>query len=63
MLKDVQGEKDLRNIPLRQVGIKNLRWPLVVRNRENGVQHTVADVAMAVALPHDMRGTHMSRFV
>ena len=63
MLKDVQGEKDIRNIPLRKVGIKNLRWPVIVRNMGEGVQHTVADVSMAVDLPHDMRGTHMSRFV
>lgn len=63
MLKDVQGEKDIRNIPLRHVGIKNLRWPIIVKDKEKGIQHTVADITMAVDLPHDMRGTHMSRFV
>jgi len=63
MLKDVQGEKDIRNITLKHVGIKNLRWPIIVKDREKGIQHTVADIAMAVDLPHNMRGTHMSRFV
>ena len=63
MLKDVQSEKDLRHIPLRRVGIRGLRWPLQLLDRAEGVQHTVARVNMAVALPQEERGTHMSRFV
>lgn len=62
-LKDVQAEQDGRNIPLKHVGIKDLRWPLVLRDRRTGEQHTVARVAVAVDLPRDLRGTHMSRFV
>lgn len=63
MLKDVQGESDLRKIPLKHVGIRNLHWPISMRDKEKGVQNTVANISMAVDLPHDMRGTHMSRFV
>lgn len=62
-LKDVQSEHDLRHIPLKHAGIKNLRWPITLKDREHGEQHTVAQVSMSVDLPHDMRGTHMSRFV
>ncbi len=62
-LKDVQSEKDLRQIPLKHVGIKDLRWPLELRDKKHGTQHSVAKVTLAVDLPHDMRGTHMSRFV
>ncbi len=62
-MKDVQGEKDLRRVPLKHVGIKDLRWPVELRDKTKGTQHTVAKVALAVDLPHDMRGTHMSRFV
>ena len=62
-LKDVQSEQDGRNIPLKHVGIKDLRWPLVLRDRQKGEQHTVATVSLAVDLPRDLRGTHMSRFV
>ncbi len=62
-MKDVQSEKDARRIPLKHVGIKNLRWPIVLRDRARGVQHSVAQVTLAVDLPHDLRGTHMSRFV
>lgn len=62
-MKDVQGEKDLRCVPLKHVGIKDLRWPIELRDKTKGTQHTVAKVTLAVDLPHDMRGTHMSRFV
>ena len=62
-LKDVQSEQDRRNIPLKHAGIKNLRWPVTLKDKERGEQHTVAQVSMSVDLPHDLRGTHMSRFV
>lgn len=62
-MKDVQNEKDLRCVPLKHVGIKDLRWPIKLRDKKKGTQHTVARVMAAVDLPHDMRGTHMSRFV
>jgi len=63
MLKDVQGEVDSRQVPLKHVGIKNLRWPIIMKDKTKGTQHTVAEITMAVDLPHDLRGTHMSRFV
>ena len=63
-MKDVQGELDRRNIPLKHVGIKDLRWPIgIPTDKEKGTQNTVATVSLAVDLPHDLRGTHMSRFV
>lgn len=62
-MKDVQSQKDLRNVALKYVGIDELRWPLQLRDKQRGVQHTVAKVSLAVDLPQDTRGTHMSRFV
>ena len=62
-MKDVHSEKDLRCIPLKHVGIKDLRWPIELKDKQHGTQHSVAKVTLAVDLPHDMRGTHMSRFV
>lgn len=62
-MKDVQGELDRRNIPLKHVGIKDLRWPIALKDKEKGTQNTIATVSLAVDLPHDLRGTHMSRFV
>lgn len=62
-MKDVQSEKDYRNIPLKNVGIKNLKWPITVKDKEDGIQHTIASFSLSVDLPGNIRGTHMSRFV
>ncbi len=62
-MKDVQNQRDTRNIPIDKVGIKSLRYPVTVRDRRDGYQATVATVNMYVDLPHEYKGTHMSRFV
>jgi GTP cyclohydrolase I len=63
MMKDIQNQRDFRNIPIDKVGIKNLRYPITVLDRKNGFQQTVASINMYVDLPHRYKGTHMSRFV
>ncbi len=62
-LQDVQGEKDGRNIAIDKVGIKDILHPVKVANRSGGSQSTVAKFNMYVGLPHNFKGTHMSRFV
>ena len=62
-MKDIQNQRDYRQIPIDKVGIKNIRYPITVLDRSNNVQHTVASINMYVALPHSYKGTHMSRFV
>jgi len=62
-MKDIQNERDFRNIRIDKVGIKNLRYPITVLDRKEGFQHTVASINMYVDLPHKYKGTHMSRFV
>ena len=62
-LRDIQNEPDNRNLPINKVGVKNISYPVVVLDRAEGSQHTVARVNMYVDLPHHFRGTHMSRFV
>ncbi len=62
-LTDTQNEHDNRRIPIDRVGVRNLRFPLRIRDRDQAEQHTVATVALAVDLPHQYKGTHMSRFV
>lgn len=61
-IADVQSSYDKRNMPINQVGIKDLCLPIVIASAE-GTQHTVAHFAMTVALPANQKGTHMSRFV
>jgi GTP cyclohydrolase I len=62
-VEDVQARADHRRIPINQVGIKDIRHPVKVKDRSNGEQHTIASFNMYVNLPHDFKGTHMSRFV
>lgn len=62
-LPDTQNQTDIRDIPINKAGIKNLKYPITVKDRDGGVQHTVATVAMTVDLPKEFKGTHMSRFV
>jgi len=63
VIADVQNSKDTRHIPINKVGIKDIRHPVKVRDRSEGEQHTIANFNMYVNLPHDFKGTHMSRFV
>ena len=60
---DVQNDK--ASVPLRidRVGVKDFRLPLVVSDRREGHQHTVARVDLGVELPAQFKGTHMSRFI
>ena len=62
-IEDVQGSPDVRRIPIDKVGIKGIRHPVRVLDRSTGRQETVANFNMYVDLPHDFKGTHMSRFV
>lgn len=63
MLHDTQNQRDARGIAIDRVGVKNLRFPLKIRDRDHAEQSTVATVSLAVDLPHQYKGTHMSRFV
>ena len=62
-MKDVQNHPDTRNMPIDRVGVCDLRYPITVMDRENRQQSTTARLSMSVSLPHDFKGTHMSRFI
>jgi len=62
-IEDVQNSNDSRQIAIDKVGIKDIRHPVKVRDRSGGDQHTIANFNMYVNLPHNFKGTHMSRFV
>jgi GTP cyclohydrolase I len=62
-IADVQSSLDTRRIAIDRVGIKAIRHPVKVADKDGGVQHTVAVFNMYVNLPHNFKGTHMSRFV
>jgi GTP cyclohydrolase IB len=62
-LKDTQNERDDRRLAIDKVGVKGLRFPVEVRDKDGSVQRTVATAALTVDLPEHFKGTHMSRFV
>lgn len=62
-IPDVQSSEDTRRLAIDRVGIKAIRHPVRVADKGGGVQHTIATFNMYVELPHNFKGTHMSRFV
>lgn len=62
-MKDIQKHRDSRNIDIDQVGVKGIRYPITVLDKNMGEQQTVARINMYVNLPRYYKGTHMSRFV
>src|SRR5215471_13986849 len=62
-IPDVQKSEDRRKLAIDQVGIKAIRHPIKVAERSGGAQSTIATFNMYVGLPHQFKGTHMSRFV
>ena len=62
-MKDIQSQSDNRRINIRRVGIKEISYPITVLDKARQEQKTVARVNMYVNLPHQFKGTHMSRFI
>lgn len=62
-MPDMQQSRDTRNIAIDKVGVKDIRYPIIVLDKNKGRQHTVARVNMYVDLPEQFKGTHMSRFI
>lgn len=62
-MQDIQNEYDQREISIDQVGVKDLDYPITIEDKAQGYQTTVARITMSVHLPHQFRGTHMSRFI
>jgi GTP cyclohydrolase I len=62
-IADVQNQVSPRIIDIDKVGVKNISYPIVVLDKFNGTQNTVARINMYVNLPYRHKGTHMSRFI
>ena len=60
---DVQSEEDTRAVPLQKVGVKGVKYPVTVLDKTSKKQQTTATVDLFVNLPHNYKGTHMSRFI
>jgi len=62
-MRDVQNEPANHSVEVDKVGVKDVKYPIVVKDKAKREQHTVADINIYVNLPHRFRGTHMSRFI
>ncbi|MBI5563059.1 MAG: GTP cyclohydrolase I FolE2 [Deltaproteobacteria bacterium] len=62
-MRDIQAGPDYRRIAIDKVGVKDISYPIIVLDKKNKTQHTIASINMYVDLPHQFKGTHMSRFV
>ena len=62
-IADVQSILDTRRIAINRAGIRAIRHPVRIADKDDGIQHTIAVFNMYVNLPHNFKGVHMSRFV
>ena len=60
---DIQSTQDTREVPLQKVGVKNVKYPRQVLDKSRKTQSTTGTVNLFVNLPHNFKGTHMSRFI
>ncbi len=60
---DIQATPDERNIPIDKVGVRGVKYPIVVLDRIKDRQHSIGNFTLTVDLPHEFKGTHMSRFL
>ncbi|MFC8044268.1 GTP cyclohydrolase FolE2 [Nocardia sp. NPDC057353] len=63
MLPDVQAASDVRGIPLDEVGIEGLRYPILISSGQGDKRETVATADMSVSLDAGVKGAHLSRFI
>ena len=61
-MSDIQASSDDRNLAIEQVGVRNIRFPIMVQ-AEHDLMPSVAQFNLNVALPAEKKGTHMSRFM
>jgi GTP cyclohydrolase I len=62
-MHDKQSEPDYRELRINKVGVRELRFPIQIRDKARSSQNTIATIGMYVDLPKEFKGTHMSRFI
>ncbi len=62
-LGDIQNSRDERKIPIDRVGVRQVKYPITLRERDGGSQQTTGIFTLTVDLPQHFKGTHMSRFL
>jgi len=62
-LPDVQVTEPNSAIRLDSVGVKNVKVPIKIWQKDGEIQTTVASVQIGALVPSDKKGTHMSRLI
>src|ERR1035437_7887830 len=62
-LPDIQATADTRGMAIDQVAVSDLRHPIRVTDPQGQPFPAVGTLSMSVHLPHQFKGTHMSRFL
>ncbi len=62
-VEDVQARPDSRGIRIDRAGVRGLRYPIAVLDREAGKQETVGVISASASVAPTAKGTHMSRFI
>lgn len=63
LIIDVQSSRNNRKVDINKAGVKGIKYPIIVLDKKNKTQHTIAAINMYVDLPCQFKGTHMSRFI
>ena len=62
-IADVQSSVDTRHLPIDSVGIRSVKYPVLLEMKGQAPVPSVAEFEMTVYLPETQKGTHMSRFI
>lgn len=62
-MPDVQSTVDHRNLPIQQVGVRGVKYPVVLKREDGTTSPSVGEFSLSVGLPAEQKGTHMSRFI
>ncbi len=62
-MADIRRTQIEPSVPIDKVGVKGLRYPIVLLDKAHREQHTIATISMFVDLPQHQRGTYMGKFI
>ena len=62
-IADLQSDYDGRNLSIQRAGIRDYKHPIWVQDQSPELQPSVGTFSLMVSIPHQQKGTHMSRFV
>ena len=62
-MPDIQSSSDHRNLAINQVGVRGVRYPVLILLEGGGSMPSVGEFGLSVGLAAEQKGTHMSRFI